>query len=208
MSNYVFAASLAACLFTLFAYVAIWARLRDDNERDPMPKVTLVIWFLVEIGLAIPAKDATFLLMWTYVIGSGVIALYALFYGKGGWSWLDTTLLLFALAATLAWMSTKGVLAIVLLVIAAVIGANRLICDMWKRPDVHGKWAWRFFWLGGLCGIIALALAGRMRTIEAVAPLSFFPVQTLMLVLVHRRPRPFATAQVPTGRPTVWSLAA
>jgi len=174
----------------LCAYVPLWGRIilgwrQPREEREPLPRVTWLLWLYVDLALALPASGVLALQMWAYVAGSLFIASCAFVRGNSRWSHETTVVFVLGVAAIIArFFVEEEWAASVLLVAAASVGALELCERLWHHPRAQGLFAWILFWIGGFAGLFALP---SWSTAGAVAPAGFLIVQSIILAIVFRR---------------------
>ncbi len=118
------------------------------------------------------------------VVGAWIVAGLSLFYGKKGWSALDVFCLCGALAGIgLWWWFNSPVTGIVVSNTVVLIAALPTIRTAWKEPEKEDRTAWTIYFVSCVLALLAIPAF----TLGDVAqPLTFFLIESVMLVLVWR----------------------
>ena len=108
----------------LCAYVPLWGRIilgwrQPREEREPLPRVTWLLWLYVDLALALPASGVLALQMWAYVAGSLFIASCAFVRGNSRWSHETTAVFVLGVAAIIARFFVEEEWAASVLLVAA-----------------------------------------------------------------------------------------
>jgi hypothetical protein len=166
----------------------ILAILRGETKPE---RATWIIWFLLNTLVAggMLQKHALNGQMVLYVIGDFVVILFAIKYGRGGWSPLDKWCLIGAAVGLLLWYMTNDPLyAIVIGLGIDVIGFVPTVVKTWRHPDQEDRLAWTL----ALATSLLQSWAIPIWTVEdAAPPITYLIIQFTALFLIIYRPRRF-----------------
>lgn len=120
-------------------------------------------------------------------IGTAVIALLSLKYGKPGWTILDRLCLVGAGLAIVLWqVFDSPTIAILTCLVASLTGAVPTFVNVWHRPGEENKVAWTLYWVSCVMAVIA---APSWSLVDAAQPLTFFTIETIVMFLLFVKPR-------------------
>ena len=122
------------------------------------------------------------------VIGAWSIAGLSFAYGKPGWSKLDVFCIVGAVTGVaLWWWYSDPVLGIVVSNTVVFIAAFPTFKTAWKEPEKEDLLAWTMYFAS--C-VLALAAIPKLTLGDAAQPITFFVIESIMMILLWRPRRP------------------
>ena len=190
------ALSIIAGVIFIAGYVPyILAILRDRHFPADTPgkskpaKASWIIWAVLDtitlVGMI--AKGATNGQMIGTIIGAYATVGFALKFGKSGWSLLDRCCLGgAALGIVLGVITSNPDVAISISCSVIFLGAIPTFTSAWENPSRENSLAWSLFWYSCL---FALAAIPAWTIADALQPITFTVIESIMMVLLFVRPR-------------------
>lgn len=178
--------------FTGLAYVFY---VRAILKSDTRPTISSwVSWLLMDAAIFAAMKQSgTFSVqMLTFVVGSAVVISVCLIkQASVGWRRLDTICVGIVALAMVMWAATGSAkLAILLSIVAAVVGSIPMLINTWKEPHNEALTPWVFVLIGTTCALFGLDV----WTFESSsAQFTFVVLQVIFLGLIVRKYFPQAT---------------
>jgi len=169
----------------------IWAILRKGAKPA---KASWVIWTILDtITFAgMITKGAVNGQMIGTIIGAYITIGLALKFGSPGWTRLDRACLSGAVLGIALWTITANpIAAIVTSCGVAFLGSIPTFVSAWKDPSRENTLAWTLYWLS--C-VFALAAIPQWTLADALQPITFAAIETIMMVILLARPRMLARA--------------
>lgn len=135
------------------------------------------------------------------VAGAWGIVVLALKYGVPGWTKLDKRCLAGAVFGIVLWQAFDDpTLAILTSNSVVFLGSFPTFKSAWVDPDQEDRIAWTIWWVSCICALVAIPgltleeLAHPWVFLvshpdDAVQPITFFLIETIMMYLLHIRPR-------------------
>ncbi len=164
--------------------------LRAILKGDAKPaKASWVIWTSLD--------TITFAGMWiegtlngqmmAVIFGAWTTVVFALKYGKAGWTKLDKLCLFGATLGIVLWKAFDDpVFGIVISQIVIFFGSIPTFVSAWQYPSRENKLAWTLFWIS--C-VLTIAAIPAWTLADAAQPITFFVVESVMMFILFVRPR-------------------
>jgi hypothetical protein len=174
----------ALFLASLIPYVR--SILKGDTKPQ---RITWFIWMiLVFIAFFSQlAKGATWSLLLTAgdAINIVIVFILSIKYGVGGFRKIDIISLIGAGVSLLLWYFTnEPAIALFLIIIIDIIGANLTIIKAWKNPETEIWIGWAMCGIGGLFGIFSV---GSFNFILIAYPLYICLINSFIAVVIISR---------------------
>jgi hypothetical protein len=163
----------------------VWAILHHQTVPSP---VTWAIWASVDTLalLAMKKEKAKTGQLTGAVTGAWVITILALFFGKPTMGAIEWVSIIGALIGIVLWKKTgNALLAIICSQAATFIGAIPTFVDAYRIPAVEDPIAWSIWFASCICALLAIR---KWNLAEALQPLTFTAIETVMVILVVIRP--------------------
>lgn len=177
---------LAGVLFIIGFFPYINAIIRGKAKPA---KVSWLIWLSTDL-ITFTAMAVSGTLngqMVGVIIGAIVVTILALIKGEKGWSKVDRFCLVGAVVGIVLWIiSGNPDVAIVLVSTVGFLGSIPTFISAWKNPDSENRLAWTIFWLSCVCAVLAIP---KLTIADAVQPLVFFVIETIMMYILYIRKR-------------------
>ncbi len=150
---------ITAGVISLVAFVPyMYYTVRGNNRPS---RATWFIWTLNSLLLLVSydasgAKETVWLAV-GYACGCFIISILTIWFGEGGWGWLDRCCLLGAvLGVFLWWFTGSPLIAFTSTLIIDLLGVMPTIEKSWKIPGKESRLAWCMWFLGGLTSLGAI----------------------------------------------------
>lgn len=177
--------TLSGILFFVAFLPYIWAIINYQTVPSP---VSWAIWASVDtLALLAMRKERSPTGQLTgAVCGAWVITLLAIIFGKptmGGIEWVS---IMGAVVGIVLWQETgNAVLAIVCSQLAVFIGAFPTFANGYNNPSQENPLAWSVWFVSCVFALFAIK---KWNLAEALQPITFTVIETVMVVLVVIRP--------------------
>ncbi|PIR88303.1 MAG: hypothetical protein COU09_02970 [Candidatus Harrisonbacteria bacterium CG10_big_fil_rev_8_21_14_0_10_44_23] len=180
---------LLEVLSGIFLVAAFFPYITGIVKKETQPaKASWLIWVVLDfITLAgMYAADVINGQIVGATIGSTVVAVLALHFGKPGWTKLDLSCLLGAAAGFILWRVLDSPL-MGILVSQGInfLGSVPTVVSAWEYPNRESRGTWILFWFS--C-VFTVASVRRWSLEGAVQPITFFLIGSAMLYVVLLRP--------------------
>jgi hypothetical protein len=120
-------------------------------------------------------------------IGTWVVFLLALKYGKSGWRLLDKLCLGgAAFGIVLWWIFDNPVVGIITSLSVAFLGSFPTFKSAWNNPSQEDRAAWTIY---GLSSVMAVLAIPAWTLADAAQPITFLMIETIMIYLLWLGPR-------------------
>lgn len=177
--------ALAGILFFAAFLPYVWAILAGQTQPSP---VSWFIWASVDT-LALVAmrkeKARTGQLMGA-TAGAWVIVALALYYGRPVMGSIEWVSIVGATAGIILWQRTgNAVLAIICSQVAIMVGAFPTFASAYQNPALENPTAWTIWFVSCIFAVLAVK---RWDLANALQPVTFLVVETVMVILVVVRP--------------------
>jgi len=149
-------------------------------------RMTWLIWTILTLIAFFSqlAKGAS----WSLFVTAGdmiailVTFIFSIKYGVGGFRKIDILSLIGALVSLLLWYLTKEpAIALFLIILIDIIGANLTIIKSWKNPETENWICWAMCGVGGLFGIFSV---GSFNLILLAYPIYICLINSIMAIIV------------------------
>ncbi len=165
--------------------------IRAIVRRKTKPaKASWLIWVTLDVvaGMGMFASGTLNYQIVGATAGAATVVVLSLWYGSTpGWSRLDKFCLGGAVLGIVLWqMFSSPVLGIVTSAVVAFIGSIPTFVSGWKKPGNENKTAWTIYWISCVFAVIAIP---HWTLADAVQPLMFFAVESIMMFILFVRPR-------------------
>ncbi len=170
-------------------YIRAILRPEEDPKKTRPQKASWIIWATLDsITLAgMVAKDSVNGQIVGAIIGAWMVAALAMKYGKPGWTWLDKLCLGGAALAIILWqVFDSPVIGLATSLTATFIGLFPTFRNTWSKPEEEDKIAWTLYWIS--C-VLAVAAAPSWTLADAAQPLTFFAIESIVMLLLFIKPR-------------------
>ena len=177
--------ALAGILFFAAFAPYVWAILHGQTQPSP---VSWLIWASVDTlaYLAMKKEEARTGQLTGAVLGAWLITGLAVYYGEVSMGMIEWVSIVGATAGILLWQKTgNAVLAIVCSQAAIMIGALPTFASAYANPALENPVAWSIWLLSCVCALFAIK---KWDLANALQPLTFTAVETIMVILVVIRP--------------------
>ncbi|MDP2631724.1 MAG: hypothetical protein Q8P30_03080 [Candidatus Uhrbacteria bacterium] len=159
------------------------------RKRTKPMKSTWLIWATLD--------TVTFAGMWSEgtvngqiigtVFGACTIAILTFKFGEHGWTLLDKLCLMGAVLGIGLWqVFDNPTLGIVTALSVVFLGSIPTFVSAWEDPTKEDRTAWMLYWLSCVCALIAVP-AWTIQ--DAMQPITFFLIQSIMIFILIIRPR-------------------
>lgn len=177
---------LSGIVFIVGYFPYIRAILRGETKPQ---KASWIIWEALNVIVlaGMYSKHAVNGQIVAVTIGTAVIALLSLKYGKPGWTILDKLCLAGAGLAIVLWQTFDSpAIGILTCLVASLVGAIPTFANAWRKPEEENKVAWTFYWVS--C-VMAVTAAPSWSLVDAAQPLTFFTIESVVMALLFIKPR-------------------
>ena len=159
-----------------------------NHQTIPSP-VSWVIWASVDtLALLAMIKEKAIIGQITVaVIGAWTITVLALISGKSTMGTVEWVSVVGAVTGVFIWQKTgNAVLAIICSSAAWLIGAIPTFVGGYNYPSQEDPLAWSIWFVSCICALFAVK---KWNLANALQPLTFTAIETIMVILVVIRPR-------------------
>ena len=181
--------TLSGALF-FFAFLPyIWAII-INHQTAPSP-VSWAIWASVNTltFFAMKKEKAATGQIVGATIGAWIITVLALVFGKPTIELIEVCGIIIALAGVALWKRTDNpLLQIACAQIAMFAGAFATFAKAYANPAKEDPIAWSIWWVSCVCALFAIR---KWNMANALQPLTFMTIETIMVFLVVIRPHLF-----------------
>ena len=179
---------LSGSLMILSVIPYIRSILKGNTKPQRM---TWLIWSILTLIAFFSqlAKGASWSL---FVTGGDMIAILITFifsvkYGVGGFRKLDILSLFGAGVSLLLWyLTNEPAVALFLIILIDIIGANLTIIKSWKNPETENWICWAMCGVGGLFGILSV---GSLNFVLLSYPIYICLMNSILAIIVISRKR-------------------
>ena len=178
---------VSGILFFVAFLPYVWAILHGQTVPSP---VSWFIWASTDTLtlMAMRKEDATRGQLTGAVAGAWLITLLAIMFGKPTIGLIEWASIIGACAGIVLWKRTGNpVTAIVCSQAAVFIGAIPTIVGAYAYPSQEDPLAWIIWFLSCVCALLAIRKE-RWTLVNALQPLTFTAIETIMVALVVIRP--------------------
>jgi hypothetical protein len=184
--------SILAGLVFVAAFVPyIRAILRKETKPT---KSTWIIWATLD--------TITFTGMWAEhavngqiigaVFGAWTVAALSFRYGVPGWSKTDIQCLAGAALGLLLWkLFNSPTLGMLTTLIVVFLGSIPTFKSAMEDPSRENKTAWAIYWFSCVCALLAVP---QWNIANALQPITFFVIESVMIYILFLRRQPIASA--------------
>ncbi|MGI0133449.1 MAG: hypothetical protein ACREBW_00625 [Candidatus Micrarchaeaceae archaeon] len=162
-------------------------------RRKAQPsKTTWLIWSIlnVEALAGMLVKHALIGQMAAVTLCASVAAVLTQKYGRSGWSRLDKVCLGGAALGIVLWTVFKDPLLGILTSLAVIfLGGIPSFALAWHDPGKEDRTTWTILWISCIVAVIAIP---SFTLTEAAQPITFFTIESVMVLILYARPRPLA----------------
>ena len=177
--------ALSGVLFFVAFLPYIWAIV---NGQTVPSLVTWAIWAIVDTLalLAMRKEKAACGQLTGCVIGAWIITVLALAFGKPTMGSIEWVSIAAAVIGIVLWQKTgNAVLAIICSQVAVFAGAIPTFVGAYTNPLQEDPLAWSIWLVSCVCALFAIR---KWNLANALQPLTFTMIQTIMVILVIIRP--------------------
>lgn len=120
------------------------------------------------------------------VAGAWIVVALALKYGSSGWNWLDKFCLMGAVLGIILWKAFDSpTFGIITSNSVVFLGSIPTFVSAWKDPNKEDKLGWTIFWVSCICAVAAIP---KFTFDDAVQPIIFCLIETIMMYLLYIKP--------------------
>lgn len=177
--------TISGILFFVAFLPYVWAIVHGQTVPSP---VSWVIWASVDTLalLAMKKEKATRGQLTGAVAGAWIITILAVIFGQPTMGSIEWVSVAGAIIGIVLWKTTgHAVLAIVCAQVAIFIGAIPTFARAYTNPSLEDPLAWSIWFISCVCALFAIK---KWNLANALQPLTFMVVQTVMFILVVIRP--------------------
>ncbi|MCX6703817.1 MAG: hypothetical protein NTV02_03995 [Candidatus Zambryskibacteria bacterium] len=177
--------TLSGVLFFVAFLPYIWAII--NYETIPSP-VSWAIWASVDtlVLVAMKKERASIGQITGAVAGAWVITTLAIIFGKPTMGSIEWVSIAGAALGVIIWQKTgNAVLAVVCSQLATFVGAFPTFANGYANPSQENPIAWTIWLVSCICALFAIK---KWNLAEALQPVTFTVIETVMVVLVVIRP--------------------
>ena len=171
-----------SCLMLIVGYIPY---IRAIIRKETIPaKATWIIWAILDtvILAGMYFKNALNGQIIGAVIGTSIVAIISLKYGKSGWTKLDKVCFGGAVIGILLWKTFGDpLLGIIICLIVAFIGCFPTFSSAWKHPELENKFAWTIWFISCLLAVIAIP---KWTLSYSAQPIAFLVFQVVMIYII------------------------
>ena len=180
-----------AGILSAIAYIPYVRNVLRSPHRPPLS--ALILWTMASFMLLFSNKavgaDITWWLALAYAIGT-LTATLILFRKTKGWDLTDTLCCgVSIISIFLWWHFDDAFIPLVMNLVVDVMGSVAALKKAIKAPELESKTAWKFFFWGALCSLIAMFLAGDYSKEISLYPIVMFLSCGSISYFVFMRPR-------------------
>lgn len=115
-----------------------------------------------------------------------VVVIFAVKYGAPGWTRLDKFCLVGAIIGIALWkLFSNPTLGIITSNSVVFLGSIPTFVSAYKDSTKEDKVGWTIFWLSCICAVLAIP---KLTFDDAVQPITFCSIETIMMYLLYIRP--------------------
>lgn len=177
--------TLSGVLFFVAFLPYIWAIVNHQTVPSP---VSWAIWASVDtlVLLAMKKEKAPIGQITGAVTGAWVITTLALIFGKPTMGSIEWVSIVGALLGVILWKTTgNATAAVVCSQLATFIGAFPTFANGYANPSQENPIAWAIWFVSCICALFAIK---KWTITEALQPINFTVIETVMVILVVIRP--------------------
>lgn len=181
-------------VFRLLGKIPGCSKFLEQTEGIRPSKVTWLIWASLDTITiwGMHKKETLNPQIIAAVLGAWIIVALVLKYGTKEWSKTDKFCLGGAILAVFLWnVFGNATVGIVTSNIVVFLGSYTMFKSSWKKPRDESKLAWTIWWVSCFCAVITIPA---WTLADAVQPLTFFVIETIMMYIVYIRPITLKTA--------------
>lgn len=176
---------LSGILFFAAFLPYVWAIAHHQTVPSP---VTWAIWASVDtLALLAMRKEKVKSGQLTgAVAGAWIITILALIFGKPTMGLIEWVSIIGALAGIVLWKKTNNaLLAIICSQAATFIGSIPTFVDAYRNPAQEDPLSWTIWFASCVCALLAIR---KWKLADALQPITFTAIETIMVILVVIRP--------------------
>lgn len=177
--------TLSGVLFFAAFLPYIWAIVNQETVPSP---VSWAIWASVDtlVLSAMKKEKAPIGQITGAVTGAWVITTLALIFGKPTMGSIEWVSIAGALLGIILWKTTgNAITAVVCSQLATFIGAFPTFANSYNYPQQENPLAWSIWFVSCICALFAIK---KWNIAEALQPITFTTIETVMVILVVIRP--------------------
>ena len=181
--------SILATLSFAFSVAAYVPYVKSTLSSTAKPTLsTWLSWWIMDIAIlaGMFAKDAVAMQMVAYVVGCAFVIGACLWRSADlDWKRLDSVCMGLVVLAIALWaLSGDANFAIVMSLVAVLIGSAPLLINILKNPEREPFLPWILITIGGLFGVAAIP---QWTIAAALTPIVFAIVQVAFVVIISRK---------------------
>lgn len=181
--------SVYAALALVFSVSAYGPYMKSVLESTSRPTLSAWLsWWIMDIAIlaGMYAKEAVAVQMIAYVIGCTFVIGACLWRRANlGWTPFDSKCIALVVSAVVLWaLSGDANFAIIMSLVAVVVGCIPLMRNLWHDPTREPFLPWTLITIGGFFGFLAIP---RWTIADALTPIVFGICQVVCVVLMTRR---------------------
>jgi hypothetical protein len=181
--------SIFDILAFVFSVAAYFPYTKAVLSSKAQPTISSWISWLIMDSAILAGMLAQHTIAWqmvAYIIGVGFVIGASLWKRATiGLTRLDSFCLSVVLIAVLLWaLSGDPDIAIMLSLVALIVGTIPMIVNVWRNPSREPLLPWILFLAGGVCGVFAIPL---WNIAAALTPFVFLILQITIVLLVSRK---------------------
>ena len=176
---------LSGVLFFVAFLPYIWAIVNHQTVPSP---VSWAIWASVDtlVLVAMKKEKAPIGQITGAVAGAWIVTTLAIIFGKPTMGSIEWVSVIGALLGIVLWKKTgNAVIAIVCSQLAIFIGAFPTFANGYANPSQENPLAWTVWFVSCVCALFAVK---KWNLAEALQPITFTVIETVMVFLVVIRP--------------------
>ncbi|MFZ2523200.1 MAG: hypothetical protein WAW92_02325 [Minisyncoccia bacterium] len=176
---------LSGVLFFVAFLPYVWAIVNHQTVPSP---VSWAIWASVDtlVLVAMKQEKAPIGQITGAVAGAWIVTILAIIFGKPTMGSIEWVSVVGAIAGIVLWKKTgNAVTAIVCSQLAVFIGAIPTFANGYANPSQENPIAWTIWFVSCICALFAVK---KWNLAEALQPVTFTVIETVMVFLVVIRP--------------------
>ena len=177
--------TLSGILFFIAFLPYIWAIVHVQTVPSP---VSWAIWASVDtlVLVAMKKEKAPIGQITGAVAGVWIVTTLAVIFGKPTMGSIEWVSIVGAVTGIVLWQRTgNAVLAIVCSQLAVFVGAFPTFANGYANPSQENPIAWTIWFVSCICALFAIK---KWNLAEALQPLTFTAIETVMVILIVIRP--------------------
>ena len=177
--------TISGVLFFVAFLPYIWASVNHQTVPSP---VSWAVWASVDtlVLVAMKKEKAPIGQITGAVAGAWIVTLLAIIFGKPTMGSIEWVSIVGAVAGIVLWQRTdNAVLAIVCSQLAVFVGAFPTFANGYSNPSQENPIAWTIWFVSCIFALFAIK---KWNLAEALQPVTFTVIETVMVVLVVIRP--------------------